>query len=120
VTKYMLAVHTSSEGTRQPMTDEEMRQGYEQVAALEREMNTADALVLSGRLTDAGLATVVRTKGGRAVATDGPFSESKEVIGGFYIIEAASQDDALAWASKTSAAIGEPIEVRPFWEPPGA
>ena len=53
------------------------------------------------------------------MATDGPFSESKEVIGGFYIIEAASQDDALAWASKTSAAIGEPIELRAFWEPPG-
>jgi hypothetical protein len=120
VTKYMLAVHTSSEGSRQPMTDEEMRQGYKQVAALEREMNAADALLFSGRLTEAGLATVVRTKSGRAVATDGPFSESKELIGGFYIIEAASQDDALAWASKTSAAIGEPIEVRPFWEPPGA
>lgn len=118
--KYMLAVHTTEDTARPPMTDEEMRAGYEQVAALEEEMNSAGALVFSGRLTEAGLATVVRSKGGMVRTTDGPFAESKEVIGGFYIVEAETHDAALTWAAKTSAAIGMPIELRPFWEPPSA
>ena len=116
MTQYMLAVHTSDAGPREPMTDQEMRQSFEHVAALEREMN--GALVFSGRLTEPGLATVVRSKGGKVRMTDGPYTESKEIIGGFYIVEAESHDAALDWASKTSAAIGMPIEVRPLWEPP--
>ena len=48
------------------------------------------------------------------LTTDGPFAESKEHIGGFYVIEAADVDAALAWASKISGAIDQPIEVRPF------
>ena len=120
MTQYMLAVHTADAGPREPMTDEEIRQGFEQVAALEQEMNGVGALVFSGRLTEPGLATVVRSKGGKVRMTDGPFAESKEIIGGFYIVEADSHDAALDWASKTSAAIGMPIEVRPLWEPPGA
>jgi hypothetical protein len=116
MTQYMLSVHTSDSGPQEPMTDEELRQGFEQVAALEREMN--GALVLSVRLTEPGLATVVRSKGGKVRMTDGPYAEAKEIIGGFYIVEADSRDAALEWASKTSAAIGMPIEVRPLWEPP--
>jgi hypothetical protein len=46
--------------------------------------------------------------------TDGPFLESKEHLGGFYIIEAADLDAALGWASKVTALVGAPIEVRPF------
>lgn len=115
MTQYMLAVHTTDDGPREPMTDEEMRQGFEQVGALEQEMKSAGALVFSGRLTEPGLATVVRSKGGKVLTTDGPYTESKEAIGGFYIVEAETQYAALGWASKTSAAIGMPIEVRPFW-----
>ena len=48
------------------------------------------------------------------LTTDGPFAESKEHLGGFYIIEANDLDSALVWASKTSAAVGHAIEVRPF------
>jgi hypothetical protein len=119
VTQYMLAVHTADTGPQEPITDEEMRQGYEQVAALEQEMNGVGALVFSARMTEPGKATVVRSRGGKVRMTDGPFLETKEAIGGFYIVEAESHDAALDWASKTSAAIGMPIEVRPLWEPPG-
>lgn len=119
MTRYMLAVHTSASAEpRQPMTGEEIRQGYELVAGLEREMNAANALVFSARLTEPGLATVIRSKGGKVRMTDGPFAEAKEVIGGFYVIEAPTHDEALAWAAKTSDAIGMPIELRPFWEAP--
>ena len=117
MTQYLLSVHTADAGPRQAMTEEEMRQGFEPIAALEREMKSAGALVFSGRLTEPGLATVVRSKGGRVLMTDGPYAEAKEAIGGFYIVEAETQDAALGWASKTSDAIGMPIEVRPFWSP---
>ena len=50
--------------------------------------------------------------------TDGPFAETKEVLGGFYIVEAADDDAALDWAAKVSLAIQTPIEVRPFAEDP--
>ena len=52
--------------------------------------------------------------GGEVVTTDGPFVESKEHLGGFYVVEAEDLDAALAWASKATAAVGKPIEVWPF------
>jgi hypothetical protein len=57
----------------------------------------------------------VRTSGGDVLTTDGPFAESKEHLGGFYIIEAPDLDSAIQWASKVTGAVGKPIEVRPFW-----
>ena len=118
MTRYMLAVHTSRDATPQQMTAEEVRQGYALVEALEEEMRAANALVFSGRLSEPGLATVVRSKGGTVRTTDGPYAEAKEVIGGFYIIDASTDDEAATWAAKTSDAIGMPIELRPLWEPP--
>ena len=63
-------------------------------------------------------ATVVRVSDGEVLTTDGPFAESKEHLGGFYIIEAEDLDSALGWASKVTAAVAKPIEVRPFREGP--
>jgi hypothetical protein len=57
---------------------------------------------------------VVRISGGEVLTTDGPFVESKEHLGGFYVIQAEDLDAALAWASKITATIKVPIEVRPF------
>jgi hypothetical protein len=56
----------------------------------------------------------VRMSDGEVLTTDGPFAESKEHLGGFYIIEAGDLDAALAWASKTADCVKRPIEVRPF------
>jgi len=50
------------------------------------------------------------------LTTDGPFAESKEHLGGFYIIEAEDLDAALSWASKTADCVKTAIEVRPFWD----
>lgn len=116
--QYLLSVHTDDRQSHPPTSDEEMRRGYEKIARLEAEMNAAGALLFSGRLEAPASAQVVRASGGKVVTTDGPFVEAKEHIGGFYIIEATNLDDALGWASKTSAAIDMPIEVRPFWKPP--
>jgi hypothetical protein len=91
-----------------------MQQSYKQIGILEQEMKSAGAWVFSGRLHEPDSATVVRMSGGEVLTTDGPFAESKEHLAGFYIIEAEDLDAALAWASKTTAAVGHPIEVRPF------
>jgi hypothetical protein len=120
MTRYLLSVHTVTGEPRTPMTEDEMREGSVRINAVEAEMKSAGALVFSGRLEEPDTARVVRTTNGSALTTDGPFVEAKEAIGGFYIIEAASHDAAIDWASKTSAAIGMPIEVRPFLDSHGA
>jgi hypothetical protein len=112
--RYLLSVHSVEGDVREPMTDEEMQQSHKQLGVLEGEMKSAGAWVFSGRLHEPDTATVVRISDGEVVTTDGPFVESKEHLGGFYIIQAADLDAALAWASKATAAIRIPIEVRPF------
>jgi len=101
------------------MTAEEMRHGFEVVNAIEQEMRAENALVYSGRLLEPARAKVVRPRRRGGKTTDGPFAETKELIGGFYIIDAPDFDAALAWASKVTDAIDTPIEVRPFMDVPG-
>ena len=101
------------------MADQEMREFMGRVGELEQEMKTADALVYSGRLAAVDTAAVVRVEGGETLVTDGPFAETKEHLGGFYIVDARDDDEALSWASKTSACIGRPIEMRRFFDAPG-
>ena len=87
---------------------------HKQLGVLEQELKSAGAWVFSGRLHEPDTVTVVRLSGGEVVTTDGPFVESKEHLGGFYIIQAEDLDGALAWASRVTGAIKVPIEVRPF------
>ena len=110
--QYMLAVHTADDGSGEPMTEEQQREGYAKVAALEAEMEAAGAFVLSARLSGPDEARVVRRGPGRPKSTDGPFAETKEHLGGFYLIEAPDLETATAWAGRVSEAIDEPIEVR--------
>lgn len=113
--RYLLSVQVGTDDRPQQMSDEEMRRGYERVAQLEDDMRSAGALVMSGRLEGPDNAIVVDASKGKVLTTDGPFVESKEVIGGFYIVEAPDRESAVQWASRTSAAISMPIEVRPFF-----
>ena len=112
--QYLLSVHSVEGDVREPMTEEEMRQGFEQVGILEAEMKSAGAWLFGGRLHEPDTASVVRISNGEVMTTDGPFVESKEHLGGFYIIEADNLDAALAWASKVTRTINAPIEVRPL------
>jgi hypothetical protein len=114
MTHYLLSVHSVEGEAREPMTDEEMAQSHKQLGTLEQEMKSAGAWVYSGRLHGPDTATVVRVAGGEVVTTDGSFVESREHLGGFYIIQAADLDAALAWASRVTGVIRVPIEVRPF------
>ena len=81
---------------------------------LMREMRQAGAWVYAGALHPADTATVVRLENGQVLTTDGPFIESKELIGGICIVNAADRDEALAWGARMSRAARVPIEVRPF------
>ena len=116
MSQFLLSVHSSDDEPRAQMTAEEMRRGFAVVEEIERDMRTANALVFSGRLLEPARAKVVRASRGRVKATDGPFAETKEHLGGFYILEAPDLDAALEWASRVTTAIGAPIEVRPFMD----
>ncbi|MCI0582096.1 MAG: YciI family protein [Chloroflexi bacterium] len=115
MSQYLLAVYSSDE-PREPMTVEEKERGFALVAGLEAEMRAKDALLFSGRLLEAARAKVVRPRRRMGRTTDGPFAETKEQIGGFYILEAPDLGAALARAQKVTDAIDTPIEVRPFMD----
>ena len=114
---YLLSVHSIAGEVHEQPTEEEMAQSFKQLGALEEEMKSAGAWVFGGRLHEPNTATVVRVSdSGEVLTTDGPFAESKEHLGGFYIIEAEDLDAALSWASKTADCVKTAIEVRPFWD----
>ena len=87
--------------------------------ALNQELKAAGAWVFTGRLHPPSTATVVRSRNGEVVVTDGPFAEGKEHIGGFTVIRAADLDAALAWARRAAEATTLPIEVRPLVDEAG-
>jgi hypothetical protein len=101
-----------------PRAAEEAQRAYEQVDEFNAELQASGAWVFAGGLQPATIATVVREEAGEIMITDGPFAESKEHIGGFWVIEVDDLDAALAWAAKATRACSEPVEVRPFQENP--
>jgi hypothetical protein len=114
--QYLLSVH-SVEGDPVPPA-EEMEATYKSVDAFNAELQASGAWVFGGGLHPADTATVVRATRGEVLTTDGPFAETKEQLGGFWIVKVDDLDAALAWAAKGSAACGGPVEVRPFQDMP--
>ena len=85
-----------------------------QVGAFNDELQRSGAWVFAAGLRPATSATVVRSAGGDVSMTDGPYAETKEQMGGFWVIEAADLDAALDVAGKAAAACEGPVEVRPM------
>lgn len=85
-----------------------------QVGAFNSELQEAGAWVFAAGLHPASSATVVRPSSEGVSMTDGPYAETKEQMGGFWILEAPDLDAALAWAGKAAAACEGPVEVRPM------
>jgi hypothetical protein len=112
----MLSVHYAGDGTPPYANEEEMQRAFKQVDDFNKELQAGGQWVFGGGLHDPEIATVVRTEGGDVVMTDGPFAETKEQLGGFWVITAADLDAALALATKASVACMGPVEVRPFQE----
>ena len=113
MTLYLLSVWHNPDN---PIPDdpEIMQKAYRQVGAFNTEIQASGAWVFGGGLHAPETATVVRDQDGEAIMTDGPFAETKEQLGGFWIIQAPDLDAALALAAKGSAACMGPVEVRPF------
>ena len=97
--------------TTTPAAD--MERMFAQVGAFNETLEQAGAWVFGCGLRPASTATVVRATGTDVSMTDGPYAESKEQMGGFWVIEAADLDAALEWAGKAAAACEGPVEVRP-------
>ena len=114
--QYLLAVHMV-EGEPVP-SEEEIQKMYKAVDIFNAEVKAEGAWVFAGGLHPASTATVVRAQGGQVVTTDGPFAETKEQLGGFWVIQAPDLDAALDYAARGSAACGGPVEVRPFQDMP--
>jgi hypothetical protein len=116
--QYLLAVYSDESAQ---FTDEETQAAFKAVDAFNAELQASGAWVFAGGLHPHSDTTVVRAQGGKVVTTDGPFAETKEQIGGFWVIKAADLDAALELAAKGAQACGWPVEVRPFQdEAPGA
>ena len=85
-----------------------------QVGEFNADLQASGGWVFAGGLHPASSATVVRATDGDISMTDGPYAESKEQMGGFWVVEVADLDAALEWAKKGAAACEGPVEVRPF------
>ena len=96
------------------MSESERAAAYEGYMAVARDAEAAGALVDAAELEATAAATSVRVRGGEAIVTDGPYTEVKESLGGYYLFSCDSMEDAIAWAARIPAAWhGGAIEVRP-------
>jgi hypothetical protein len=111
MTQYLLTVMQPTEMT---ITPDELDRVMQDVSAVDREMRDAGVWVFAGGLHPPSTATVLRPQGEDVLMTDGPFTEGKEHVGGFTIVEAPDLDEALAWGRRLAVATTLPIEVRPF------
>ena len=112
MTQYLLSVHMV-QGTSEPPADDIQRM-YKQVDVFNAKLQKEGSWVFAGGLHPANTATVVRVQNGEVLTSDGPFAESKEQLGGFWIVEVPDLDAALKLAAEGAAACEGPVEVRPF------
>ena len=117
MTQYLLSVHVDyAEAAATP--EAEMHATYQAVEAFNQELRDSGAWVFAGGLHPADTATVVTPKDGSTIVTDGPFAETKEQLGGFWVVEAPDLDAALELAKKAAIACAGPVEVRAFEDEP--
>jgi hypothetical protein len=115
MTHYLLSVYQPDGPIPAP---DRMQQITQDIEALNREIRAAGAWVFAGGLQPADTARVLRPAGADGgadvLSTDGPYTEGKEHLGGFTIVDTPDLDAALRWGRKFATATGLPIEVRPF------
>jgi hypothetical protein len=117
MTQYLMSVYVSQDEYDNPPANTEAL--YAAVDAFNAEVKSSGAWVFAGGLHAPDTATVVDARSGDVTVIDGPFAETKEQIGGFWVIEAADLDAALEWAKKAAVACAGPVEVRPFQDDAG-
>jgi hypothetical protein len=113
--KYMLLVYMNE----QAMTQDERQKCYVDSARLTQELHANGQYVAAAPLHPVATATSVRVREGKSLVTDGPFAETREQLGGFYIVEAKNLDEAIGVARRIPPAAKGTIEIRPVMEIPG-
>jgi len=111
MTQYLLSVHNAMDGLP-PV--EEMQPVFEAVDRFNQKLQDEGVWVFAGGLMPIDQATTVDNTGDKPIVTDGQYAESKEYLGGFWVIEAPDLDAALQWAKEGSKACAGKVEVRPF------
>jgi hypothetical protein len=110
--QYMLLIY-SDEGAEGAADGQDVLRRY---GAFTEEIRANGKLVTADRLRPTSDATTVRIRSGETLVTDGPFAETKEQLGGYYVLECENIDEALAYAAKIPTAEQGSIEVRPVWQ----
>jgi hypothetical protein len=114
--KFLVAIHRPDD--YDPITAEDEAMGRE-ISALNQEMIAAGVRVFAGGLQSVEMAKSIRAKSdGKVHITDGPFLETKEHVGGFWILETADLEAALEWGRKATIACRAPVEVRAIFQRP--
>ncbi len=112
--KYMLLMY-ADESIAQKFTPEEYQAAGQAWYALGNELSAAGVLLSNSGLSSVTTATTVRVRDGKTVTADGPFAETHEQLGGYYLLECKDLDEAIGWAAKLPSAKYGTIEVRPTW-----
>jgi hypothetical protein len=112
--QYLLMLYIN-EGGWPKLTPAEQEQGMAAYSAYTEALKKAGVLVGSNRLQGSSAATTVRLANGKSQVLDGPYADSKEQLGGYYLIKVADLDAALSWAARCPAAGHGVVEVRPVW-----
>lgn len=113
--KYMLLVYMNE----QAMIDAERQQCFVESTKLAQELHAKGQFVAASPLQLISTATSVRVREDKQIITDGPFAETREQLGGFYIVDAQNLDEAIAIAARIPPAKKGTIEIRPILELPG-
>jgi len=113
--QYLLTLY-ADESRFNSMTPEQQQQGLAAYMAYSQALSAAGVLKGSNRLRPAATATTLRTTGGKVQVLDGPFIESKEELGGYFLIDVPDLDAALAWAGKCPGVGHGVVEVRAIWD----
>ena len=111
MTQYMVAIHHPDDF--QPFSESE--QTARDIDALNDEMNAEGVIRFVGGMQPVGSAKSVRVREGRPVVSDGPYLETKEHIGGFWVLEVETLEEAVEWGKKAAIACRAPVEVRGFF-----
>lgn len=112
--QYLLTLY-SDESRWPQMSDEEKKNGYAAYMAYTEALKQANAFKGSNRLQPTSTATTVRTVDGKSQVLDGPYADTKEQLGGYFLIEAPDLDAALTWAARCPGSKHGVVEVRPIW-----
>ena len=117
--QYLLLIyHNEAEWAK--MTQAQAEPIYAQYRALREDLQKKGEYLGGNQLKPTATATTVRVRNGKRLSTDGPFAETKEQLGGFFLVEANDLDEAIAWAKRCPSSKYGVIEIRPLWvETPG-